>query len=209
MWQNEAAMFIRKKTFYREDGTKREYLQIVKTSREKDKVHQRVVCNLGRLEELRKGSIESLIQGMAKFTEKLTVLEIGKDLLGKESKEYGCPLIFSRLFQSLGLEDIIKSCLSHRNHLCPVKEAIFAMVLNRIMAPSSKLRVHEWLDEVYRPSFQRIELQHLYRSLDVLDQHKEKIEEKLFQRIQNLFNLKLNIVFYVGCTPLVGQIRLE
>lgn len=148
MWYNKDAMFIRKKTFYRQDGTKREYLQIVKTSREKDKVHQRVVCNLGRIEELKKGSIESLIQGMAKFTEKLTVIETGKDLLGKESKEYGSPLIFSRLFQSVGLEDILENCLAHHNHLTPVKEAVFAMVLNRILAPSSKLRVYEWLDGV-------------------------------------------------------------
>jgi len=196
MWYNKGAMFIRKKIFYRQDGTKREYLQIVRTSREKDKIHQRVVCNLGRIEELKKGSIESLIQGMAKFSERLTVIETGKDLLGKESKEYGSPLIFSRLFRSVGLEDVLENCLGHHNHLTPVKEAVFAMVLNRILAASSKLRVYEWLDEVYRPSFQGIKLQHLYRSLDFLDLHKERIEEKLFHRIKNLFNLKLNIVFY-------------
>jgi len=46
-------MFIGKKTFYRQDGTKREDLQIVKACREKDKIHQRVVCNLGRIEELK------------------------------------------------------------------------------------------------------------------------------------------------------------
>ena len=70
------------------------------------------------------------------------------------------------------------------------------MVLNRILAPSSKLRVYEWLDEVYDPTFQRIGLQHLYRSLDFLDNHKYEIEKDLFERIKSLFNLKLNIVFY-------------
>jgi hypothetical protein len=53
MWHDENAMFIGKKTFYRQDGTKREYLQIVKACREKDKIHQRVVCNLGHIEELK------------------------------------------------------------------------------------------------------------------------------------------------------------
>lgn len=108
-------MFIRKKTFYREDGpngTKRVYLETVRTSREKDKVHQRVICNPGRLEELKKGSIDRLIHDLAKFTEKLTVIEAGRNLLGKESKKYGCSLTFSRLFQSVGLEDILESCLS-------------------------------------------------------------------------------------------------
>ena len=189
-------MFIRKKTFYREDGTKREYLQIVKTHREKDKVRQKVICNLGRIEKLQERSIDTLIQGMARFSEKLTVIEAGKDLLGKESKEYGAPLIFQRLFQSLGLGDILSTSLAHHNHIFPLKEAIFAMVLNRILAPSSKLRVYEWLDEVYDPSFQGIKIQHLYRSLDFLDNHKHEIEKGIFERIKNLFNLKLNIVFY-------------
>ena len=29
-----------------------------------------------------------------------------------------------------------------------------------------------------------------------LDEHKEKIEESLFERVKNLFNLKLDVVFY-------------
>jgi len=81
-------MFIRKKTFYRRDGTKREYLQIVKTCREKGKVHQKVICNLGRLEDLKKRSIDTLIQGLSKFSEKLTVIDTGKDLLARDAKEY-------------------------------------------------------------------------------------------------------------------------
>ena len=53
---------------------------------------------------------------MAKFSEKLTVIEAGKDLLGKENKEYGYPLIFARLFRSVDLEDILERCLSHHNY---------------------------------------------------------------------------------------------
>ncbi|RLE09565.1 hypothetical protein DRJ04_09785 [Candidatus Aerophobetes bacterium] len=142
-------MFIRKKTFYRQDGTKREYLQIVETRREKDKVRQKVICNLGRLEDLRKGSIDTLTRGLAKFSEKLTVIDAGKDILAKDAKQYGAPLVFRKLFGLTGLEDILEKYLASHNHSFPVKEAVFAMILNRILSPSSKLRVWEWLDVVF------------------------------------------------------------
>ena len=189
-------MFIRKKTFYRQDGTKREYLQIVETRREKDKVRQKVICNLGRLEDLRKGSIDTLTRGLAKFSEKLTVIDAGKDILAKDAKQYGAPLVFRKLFGLVGLEDILEEYLASHNHSFPVKEAVFAMILNRILSPSSKLRVWEWLDEVYDPNLEGIDLQHLYRALDFVAEHKEEIEKSLFQKVRNLFNLKLDVVFF-------------
>ncbi|GAH97412.1 unnamed protein product, partial [marine sediment metagenome] len=140
--------------------------------------------------------MDTLIRGLSKFSEKLEVVEISKDLLAKDDKDYGAPLIFKRLFKLLGLEDILDAYLSHHNHIFPVKEAIFTMLLNRVLTPSSKLRVYEWLDEVYDPRLECLQLQHLYRSLNFLDEHKEKIEKDLFERVKNLFNLKLNVVFY-------------
>jgi len=189
-------MFVRTKTFVNKDGSKRIYLQIAKSVWENGKPHQRVICTLGRLKDLKRGGMDTLIRGLSKFSEKLEVVEISKDLLAKDDKDYGAPLIFKRLFKVLGLEDILDAYLSHHNHIFPVKEAIFAMLLNRILTPSSKLRVYEWLDEVYDPRLEGLQLQHLYRSLDFLDEHKEKIEKDLFERVKNLFNLKLDVVFY-------------
>ena len=172
------------------------YLQIAKSVWENGKPRQRVICTLGRLKDLKRGDIDTLIKGLGRFSEKLKVIEISKDLFAREDKEYGSVLVFRRLFKILGLEDILKEHLTSHNHSFPVQEAIFAMILNRIVSPSSKLRVYEWLDEVYDPHLEGLELQHLYRSLDFLDEHKEKIEESLFEKVKNLFNLKLDVVFY-------------
>ena len=167
-------MFIRTKTFFNKDGSKRVYLQIAKSVWENGKPRQKVICTLGRLKDLKKGDIDTLIKGLGRFSEKLKVIEISKDLFAREDKEYGAVLVFRRLFKILGLEDILKEHLTSHNHSFPVQEAIFAMILNRIISPSSKLRVYEWLDEVYDPHLEELELQHLYRSLDFLDEHKEK-----------------------------------
>ena len=189
-------MFVRTKTFVNKDGSKRVYLQIAKSVWENGKPHQRVICTLGRLKDLKRGGIDTLIRGLGKFTNKLKIIEISKDLFAKEDKEYGAPLIFHRLFKLLGLEEILENYVAPHNHTFNVKEAIFAMLLNRIISPSSKLRVYEWLDEVYHPAFETLKLQHLYRSLDFLDEYKEKIEEDLFERVKNLFSLKIDVVFY-------------
>ena len=45
-------MYTRTKTFQNKDGTTRTYLQIVQTRRIGNKVRQKVIANLGRLEEL-------------------------------------------------------------------------------------------------------------------------------------------------------------
>ena len=145
------AMFVRTKNFQNKDGTKRIYLQIVKNVWENGKSRQKVVCTLGRLKDLRKGAVDSLLKSLSRFSERLEVIEIRKDISAREDKEYGAPLIFRRIFKLLGLDKILNTCLASHNHIFSVKEAIFAMILNRILSPASKLRVYEWLDEVYNP----------------------------------------------------------
>ena len=56
--------------------------------------------------------------------------------------------------------------------------------------------VNRWLEEVYRPAFSELELHHFYRALDLLAEHKERVETELFKRTQSLFNMKVDIVFW-------------
>lgn len=70
------------------------------------------------------------------------------------------------------------------------------MVLNRLCDPRSKLDVTNWKATVHRPQFWQLDLQHFYRSLDFLAENKDKIEVQLFDRIKNLFNLELDLVFW-------------
>lgn len=63
-------MYARTKTFTNKDGSKRTYIQIVESVRENDKVRQKVVLNLGRIEELQEGSLDRLIASLVKFSKK-------------------------------------------------------------------------------------------------------------------------------------------
>lgn len=75
----------------------------------------------------------------------------------------------------------------------PLDEAVYAMVLNRISDPLSKRAVNEWVNEIYRPSFDELQLHHFYRALDFLIENKELVESELFEQTRNLFNLELGI----------------
>jgi transposase len=72
------------------------------------------------------------------------------------------------------------------------------MVANRACAGSSKLYCCEqWLAEDVRiDGTQALQLHHLYRAMDFLEENKEALEERLYYRLADLLNLDVDLVFY-------------
>jgi len=68
------------------------------------------------------------------------------------------------------------------------------MVVEHLLRPDSKLgtygRQKRYLNLPYS------DLNHLYRTLDILSEHKEEIEDYLFNREKSLFNMNVDVVFY-------------
>lgn len=159
-------------------------------------MRQKVVLNLGRVEDLQDGSLDRLIASLAKFSKKKWVLAEAEKLMVHYAKEWGLELIFRHLWDKLCLDHILKRHFSQAHTCDKLAEAIYAMVLNRISDPMSKRGVHEWIDGVYRPSFDNLELHHFYRSLDFLAENKESIELELFERTKSLFDLQVDMVFW-------------
>ncbi|MDW7971741.1 MAG: hypothetical protein RMI01_00850 [Thermodesulfovibrio sp.] len=77
-----------------------------------------------------------------------------------------------------------------------LSKAVKLMVLNRLIEPQSKLSVNRWKRRIYSEEFENTELQHLYRSLDILAENKDILEGDLYHRTQSLFQPVINIVFY-------------
>lgn len=189
-------MFVRTKVFRNKDGTTRTYLQLVTGERVNGKVRQKVVANLGRLEELQGGELDRLIEALARFSKTRWVREEAMKLSTRWAKTWGPVLIFGRLWQELGLPDIFARLLSGTAITSDFEEACFAMVLNRLLDPMSKLATWEWIKTVYRPQWEKLELHHLYRTLDFLAQYKDDIEKALYARVRNVFNLALDLVLW-------------
>jgi len=161
------------------------------------KLRQKVVTYLGRLDELqREGAIDSLVEGLARYAERAQVMDLAQDLLAHAAKEYGPVLVFKRLWEELGLGEFLSRYVAERGFEFDVVAAVFAMVLNRLLSPCSKLGVSRWIEQVEEPSFIGLELHHFYRALDVLWEYKERLEEDLFVRGQDLFSQEVDLVFF-------------
>jgi len=191
-------MWVRAQTFRNKDGSTRTYLHLVQSRRVNGKVRQEIIGTLGRLDALREsGALDRLIASLARHSERQWVEAEALPLVGQWSREYGVALVFWRLWQHLGLHQLFQEFYRKSPVEFPVEEAIFGMVLNRLVDPDSKLGDYDWLKEaVYWPPFEGLELHHLYRALDFLEERIKMAEEALFLKDSDLFSLDVDLVFF-------------
>ncbi len=203
-------MFIRTQS----NGS-RTYLLIVDNERVDGKVTQRVLFRLGRLDQLlASGQLDSLIQSLGRFSEKLAVLgaHARGDSIATRSARIGPALIFERLWQACSIDKVLTSLLHGRRFEFAVERAIFLTVLHRLFAPGSDRAAEKWKDDYEIEGVADLELHHLYRAMAWLGEvlpstqqdgatpfsprtNKDLIEEALFQRRRDLFS-DLDIVFF-------------
>lgn len=189
-------MYVRSKSFRNKDGSTRTYLQLVKGERVGGKIRQRVVANLGRLEDLKEGKLDELIEALARFSAREWIISRAKELEATSARVWGPVLIFRRLWEELGISGLVSRALDATSIESDFEEAAFAMVLNRLCDPMSKLAMTEWMRDVYRPEWEGLELHHFYRALDFLADHKDEIETGLYRRSVDLFNLDVDLVLW-------------
>jgi len=201
-------MFIRVK----KNGS-REYLQVVHNERIDGKVKQRVIGTLGRRDRLEEdGTLAALASSCAKFSERFAVLDAyrkGKEEAA-ETRKFGPPLVFERIWKELGIKEVIESFVAERNFEFPVERAIFLCTLHRLFDPGSDRAAEVWAKDYEIAGAQQLQLHHLYRAMSWLGEEtggglpdnpyaprtmKDRIEERLFQRRQDLFT-ELNMVFF-------------
>lgn len=192
-----------------------QYLQIVHNERFGDRVKQRVIATLGRLDQLREtGQLDALLRSCARFSEHAAVINAARDgsAIPEATVHIGPPLVFERIWEELGLPRVINRLLQDRKFEFPVERAIFMTVLHRLMVSGSDRAAEQWCRRYAIDGLDGLELQHLYRAMGWLgeplptkDQEdstglaprclKDEIEERLFARRRDLFS-ELELVFF-------------
>jgi transposase len=171
------------------------YLRILESYCHKGKIKKRVVANLGQLSLIDKDSLfrlgASLIEYSGRKIPSLEKLEAISALV------YGEVITTKAIWDSLGLETILSTCLTKRRKIdFDYPLCVFIMLTNRLIAPKSKLAITRWQERLYIEEDTKPKYQHYLRALDYLAKSKEKIESSLFSRLSDLFSLKLNLIFY-------------
>lgn len=192
------SIFPRVKRFKNKDGSTRAYLYLVRNywDKKSHSTRQKNICCLGRVDNSETTKlVDNIINYLLPFSSKCKFLDL-EELDIDEAKTYGEIQIFRKLWESLGFEKVLRKYFEETNKQVDLVEAIFAMVCNRLIAPSSERETNEWKKDVYEPKWENYNLHHFYRGLDFLIENKERIELRLFNRNRNLFNYRVDIVMF-------------
>ena len=174
----------------------KKYLNIITTYREGKKTKQRVVANLGRVDELNISSIENLASKLLDIVDSDKKLNdrVTPQLEELDRYNYGF-IAYKDIWDRFRLDDILDSLVCDKSIKYNFKNIVFSMVVDRLLKPKSKLAMFNNKDDYFSIN-SSLNLNHIYRSLDILALNKESIEKSLFNRNCNLFNISTDIVFY-------------
>ncbi len=191
-------MFVRIKTV-QANGRSYDYVHIVENRWEQGRTRQRIVASLGRLDDLlESGNLERIIEGLVAQCPQVKLLRAQREqsLAVESDRVWGPVLVFERLWEELGLKDLLRELARGRRFNFDVERCAFAIVLQRILAPGSDLRGSRWVHTMECEGFERLTLAHFYRTVGLLWRWKDRIERHLYERDLDLFNQGLDLVFF-------------
>jgi transposase len=182
--------FLRQDT--KKSGT---YIRIVHSFRdENNKIRHNTLYNLGKVEDYNPEALKRIGQ---------TLYELGgglpSDLEHKSLHElaryyYGFPLIISKLLDIYSLDKFFDKITSNKDLGFSISKIVTLLICERFHDPVSKYASFKnQNDYIGLPAFS---LHHIYRTLDQLCKAQEPLKTIIFNKGRNLFNQKLDVVFY-------------
>jgi transposase len=206
-------MYLRTTRRKNKDGSIVEYYQLAHNDRHPDtrKPVARIIHSFGRADELDRDQLVRLCNSIARVcglkvidptndsedTPHKDPLDLSNDLKLIRTLSFGCVLAIEALWERLGIGKELRDICKAKKINVPYARALLAMVANRLCEPESKLGVWDrWLSKVYLPSCQSLKLEQMYEAMDLLYDHRQQIEKNIFFHTADLFNLKVDLIFY-------------
>jgi hypothetical protein len=189
-------VFVKTTRVKRGNGKTYEYLTLVEAVREGGKVGHRVLFRLGEAEALRRtGELERIVAALQSHCD--TEVVAAQELVAEDAPAAGAVAAVWAQWRRLGL-DVWFAKVGAERGADVLEHAVFAMVANRLVAPTSKRRLPEWVaDDVVPPAgFEAPSLEQYYRALDAVADAKEATETELYSSLCDLTNLDLRLVCY-------------
>jgi hypothetical protein len=194
-------MFLRVSKQRLQNGAVLEHFQLAESvwDRQKKRSRTHILYNFGRVDD------PAVVERLRKLAHNILRRCSPEEIVAEmpdwhlvDAWPYGHVFALEALWKRLGLDEVVDRSGRRRKISFAVERALFAMVANRAIAPSSKLYCWEqWLREDVRiEGTAKLELQHLYRAMDFLEANKEAIEEALYFQLGDLFHLDVDLIFY-------------
>lgn len=172
-----------------------DYIRIVESYRDQaGKPRTRTLYSLGRVDSFSPESLKRMGQRL---------YELGggdlKELLGDQVSEegrynYGFLLIYGKILNYYGLDRVLDRITKSKKLSYSLTQVVLLLLIERLNDPCSKRGSYFHQQEYLGLS--EASLHHIYRSLDYLADHSGLIQQTIFQAGRNLFNQRLDVVFY-------------
>ena len=194
-------------------------LYVIKSVYFNKKRTSKVVEKLGTYDELKKKLDEDPIVWAKKYVEQLNkeIKKEQKDVLIAYnpskliSKEQPCSfnvgyLFLQKIYYELGLDIICKSISKKYKFEYDLNDILSRLIYSRIIYPSSKLATFELSKKFLETP--RFELQHIYRSLEVLSKETDFIQSELYKNSLNISSRNTDVLYY-DCTNYFFEVEEE
>jgi len=212
------------------DDTTYEYWTLVESRRTASGPRQHTVATLGKLpgldEQVHAGwdSLDDLLEGRAPARQlELTGHDQAAAPLWREVnvrgvrvervREFGEVYLALSLWRRLGLHTFLNELLPAGREEVPWERIACLLAIARFCAQPSELGVAErWyqrtaLEDLLGVAWEKINDDRLYRGLDALHEHKEKLTQHLLQRYESWFGVGFEFLIYdVTSTFFEGQV---
>ena len=227
-------MFIRP-CYRKKDGKRHAYWALVESFRTDRGPRQRVVAYLGRLDEEGRLGIQQAAAPTASVDDQQQrlpfAMEDSQDVDSSEAQpqwitvnasavrvencvQFGGPWLALELIKKIGLDDFLRTHLPHGRAEIDWSSMALVLVICRLCHPSSELHIAEHfyrksaLSQLLGVPAAKVYHTRLYRALDQLLPHKEKLEVFLKNRLGELFELEYDLLLYdVTSTYFEGQAK--
>jgi transposase len=188
-----------------------EYLRLVESYRQGDKIRQRVVLHVGR-KDLLAPHLDALVRLLQADQPDPTWVST-EQVSAPQAWTWGPVRVARHLFDSLSLGPILDRTTQLLRRGQPLSERVFPLVANRLTRPGSEHALAQWLEDFYvvtaegsrwmpqwkvsrrvKVSFEQLRL--WYETLDDVLAGKPQIETALWQELRDLFSIEPELVFY-------------
>ena len=164
-------MYLRTTPRKNTDGSVVRYLQLAHNTWDPNAKRSRVqvLYNFGREDAANRAALERLVASVTRFLEPDRALAATADqgLAFIESRPLGGVWVLEGLWRRLGIDQTMRRLLAGRRLDASAERVLFALVANRVLAPSSKLAAAGWVnDDVAIPGLERTSDDACYRAMD-------------------------------------------
>jgi transposase len=204
-------MYLRHTTVTK-NGKSRVYWRLVRSVRVGSKVRQQTVAHLGELDaqgRVRARALAQAIIGLERqpglFEDELPTEPVQVQLHRlqlERGRRFGDVWLGWRLWQAVGFDDLLTRLLPQGRAELPWGRLAAILVIARLCEPSSELHIAEdWfrrtaLGNLLDVPEEKVNDDRLYRALDQLLPHKQRLEAQVQERLGSLFALEYDLLLY-------------